>query len=58
MKLLPFPGCCTAGILTGFGGTGTAEYQYHPEKEYTEESMYQEIQQHLHVIVMDILLIL
>lgn len=47
MKLLPFPGCCTAGILTGFGGTGTAEYQYRPEKEYTEESMYQEIQQHL-----------
>lgn len=47
MKLLPFPGCCTAGILTGFGGTYTAEDRYRPEEEYTEDSMYQEIQQHL-----------
>lgn len=31
MKLVAYPGCCTARILVGFGGTNTADYAYRPE---------------------------
>lgn len=47
MKLVPFAGCCTARILTGFGQTFTAEHQYRPEQPYTEKTMFQELLSHL-----------
>lgn len=43
MKLVPFPHCCTAKILAGFGETDTADYGARPETLYTEESMFKEI---------------
>ena len=43
MKLVPFPHCCTAKILAGFGETDTADYRARPETFYTEESMFKEI---------------
>jgi hypothetical protein len=30
MHTLEFPGCCTAKVLTGFGETNTAEFEYRP----------------------------
>lgn len=43
MKLVPFPYCCTARILAGFGETDTADYGARPETPYTEESMFKEV---------------
>lgn len=43
MHLVPMPGCCAAKILTGFGGTDTAEYDYRPDKDFTDETMFQAI---------------
>lgn len=43
MKLVPFPHCCTAKILAGFGETDTADYGARPETSYTEESMFKEV---------------
>ena len=43
MKLVPFPHCCTAKILAGFGETDTADYGARPETPYTEESMFKEV---------------
>lgn len=31
MKLVAYPGCCTARVMVGFGGTDTANYAYRPE---------------------------
>ena len=42
MHLIPFPGCCTAGIITGFGGTGTAEHRFRPVAQYDENTMFEE----------------
>lgn len=39
MNLLDFPGCCTADILTGFGQTGTAEYEYRPDTLLTHHKV-------------------
>lgn len=47
MHLIPFPGCCTAGILTGFGGTETAEYRYRPGVEHDENTMFEAIKAHV-----------
>ena len=47
MQLIPFPGCCTAGILTGFGGTETAEYRYSPGVQYDENTMFEAIKAHV-----------
>ena len=30
MHIVDYPGCCTAKVITGFGGTSTAEYGYRP----------------------------
>ena len=46
MQVLPFPGCCTAGVLTGFGGSSTAAYGYRDDPR-TEEQLFDEIGQHL-----------
>ena len=43
MKLVPFPHCCTAKILAGFGETDTADYGARPETPYTEEGMFKEV---------------
>ena len=43
MHLIPFPGCCTAGIITGFGGTGTAEYRYRPVAQCDENTMFEQV---------------
>ena len=43
MKLVPFPHCCTAKILAGFGETNTADYGARPETPYTEEGMFKEV---------------
>lgn len=45
MYLLDFPGCCTASVLTGFGGTRTG--QYGRLDKYTDETLYQAIEQEL-----------
>lgn len=42
MQLVDFPGCCTACVLVGFGQSDTAQYNYRPEREYTEETFYKE----------------
>ena len=47
MKLLPFPGCCTARILAGFGESGTASWDLRPAKPYTEHSFFEEAKEHL-----------
>lgn len=39
MNLVTFEGCCTAKIITGFGQTGTAEYEYRPETPLTHYQM-------------------
>ena len=36
MHLHDFHGCCTATILTGFGGTSTAEYGSYKQPNYSE----------------------
>lgn len=46
MQVLPFPGCCTAAVLTGFGGSSTAAYGYRDDPR-TEEQLFDEIGQHL-----------
>ena len=43
MHLIPFPGCCTAGIITGFGGTGTAEDRFRPVAQYDENTMFEQV---------------
>ena len=43
MKLVPFPHCCTAKVLAGFGETDTADYGARPETPYTEENMFKEV---------------
>ena len=47
MKLLSFPGCCTARILAGFGESGTASWDLRPAKPYTEHSFFEEAKEHL-----------
>lgn len=34
-----FPGCCTAKVITGFGQTGTAEYEYRPEDPLSHQTI-------------------
>ena len=36
-RIIAFPGCCTARILTGFGGSSTADYAYRPEGNRLEK---------------------
>lgn len=45
MQLRAFPGCCTAHVLTGFGGTPTASIV--PDKTYTDETMFADIAEKL-----------
>lgn len=40
MQLVDFPGCCTAKIITGFGGTNTAEHRYRPAVPFTENTLF------------------
>lgn len=40
MQLVDFPGCCTAKIITGFGGTDTAEHRYRPAVPFTENTLF------------------
>lgn len=38
MRIQDFPGCCTAKIVLGFGGTGTASWEIRPKGNRTIES--------------------
>lgn len=48
-RLIDFPGCCTAKILTGFGQSDTAEYAYRPARDITFEQMYAECESMIEV---------
>lgn len=48
-RLIDFPGCCTAKILTGFGQSDTAEYAYRPAHGMTFEQMYAECESMIEV---------
>lgn len=48
-RLVDFPGCCTAKILTGFGETDTADWAYRPEAGMTFEDMLAEVEGMLQV---------
>lgn len=47
MKLLSFPGCCTARVLTGFGQSDTGAWEHRPAKPYTEHSFFEEAKEYL-----------
>ena len=47
MKLLSFPGCCTARVLTGFGQSDTGAWDHRPVKPYTEHSFFEIAKEHL-----------
>lgn len=47
MQLVPFTGCCTARILTGFGQSDTAYREYRPNQNYTKDTMADEIREHI-----------
>ena len=47
MKLLSFPGCCTARVLTGFGQSDTGAWEHRPVKPYTEHSFFEIAKEHL-----------
>lgn len=48
-RLIDFPGCCTAKILTGFGQSDTAEYAYRPAHGMSFEDMYAECESMIEV---------
>lgn len=43
MQVQPFPGCCTAKIIVGFGQEANAGFTARAEQRYTEETMRQEV---------------
>lgn len=47
MELLSFPGCCTAKVLVGFGGTHTASHPRFSKGDDSDEQMFKEIMEHL-----------
>lgn len=47
MELLNFPGCCTARVLVGFGGTDMASYHRFSKGDDSDEQMFKEIMEHL-----------
>ena len=44
MQAVPYAGCCTAKVVTGFGQTDTADYNYRPGIRLTQGDIENELQ--------------